>query len=166
MQRGRGTDITGTDSAVDWPLAGLTIPGLLSRAAAAAPDRAMVTFTDDRDFTTGEVWDRATRVARGLQERGVDRGDRVGIFVGNRIEFLTAWFGALIAGAVTVPLNTAQRGSVLRHMITLTGVHALIVDQRELEAIGDVLRQVLDGEAEGHGCRLQAGDEEQTPHRP
>ena len=47
MQRGRGTDITGTDSAVDWPLAGLTIPGLLSRAAAAAPDRAMVTFTDD-----------------------------------------------------------------------------------------------------------------------
>jgi carnitine-CoA ligase len=136
------TDITGTDPAVDWPLAGLTIPDMLSRAAAAAPDRSMVTFTDDRDFTTGEVWDRATRVARGLRQHGVDRGDKVGIFIGNRIEFLTAWFGTLIAGAVTVPLNTAQRGSVLKHMITLTGVHALIVDQRELEAISDVLADV------------------------
>jgi crotonobetaine/carnitine-CoA ligase len=133
---------SGTDPAADWPLAGLTIPDLLSRAAAAAPDRSMVTFTDDRDFTTREVWDRATRVARGLQERGVDRGDRVGIFVGNRIEYLTAWFGALIAGAVTVPLNTAQRGSVLKHMITLAGVHALVVERRELEAIGDVLADV------------------------
>jgi crotonobetaine/carnitine-CoA ligase len=131
------TDSTGP--VADWPLSGLTIPAVLSRAAADAPDRTMVTFTDDRDFTTGEVWDRATRVARGLQDRGVERGDRVGIFVGNRIEFLTAWFGALIAGAVTVPLNTAQRGSVLKHMITLTGVHALVVDQGELEAISDVL---------------------------
>jgi crotonobetaine/carnitine-CoA ligase len=133
------TGAAGTDPAVDWPLAGMTIPDLLARAAAADPRRVMVTFTDDRDFTIGEVWDRATRVARGLRERGVDRGDRVGIFVGNRIELLTAWFGAFIAGAVAVPLNTAQRGSVLKHMITLTGIHALLVDQHELDAIGDVL---------------------------
>lgn len=136
------SEVTGPDPGADWPLAGLTIPDLLRRAAAADPGRVMVTFTDDRDFATGEVLDRATRVASALQERGVGRGDKVGIFVGNRIEFLTAWFGAFIAGAVVVPLNTAQRGSVLKHMLTLTDVRVLVVEQGELAAISDVLADV------------------------
>lgn len=136
------TDITGTDPAAAWPLSELTIPDLLRRAVSASPERVMVTFTDDRDYPTAEIWRRATRVARGLRERGVDPGGRVGIFVGNRVEYLTAWFGTFIAGAVAVPLNTAQRGAVLRHMMTLAGIEALIVDYRELPAISDVLAEV------------------------
>lgn len=126
----------------DWPLVHLSIADLLERAVAAERERVMVTFTDDCDYTVGEIWDRAVRVARGLRNAGVTRGDRVGIFVGNRVEILTAWFGTFVAGAVAVPLNTAQRGAVLHHMLTLTDIRALIVEDRELPAIARTLQGI------------------------
>jgi long-chain acyl-CoA synthetase len=54
----------------------------------------------------GELWERAARVAGGLQELGVSRGDRVAIRLPNGIEWVLAFFGAQLVGAVVVPVNT------------------------------------------------------------
>jgi crotonobetaine/carnitine-CoA ligase len=125
-----------------WRYADLTVHSALRAAVDQDPDRVLVTFTDDRGYTAGEVWARALRAARGLRENGIQVGDQVGIFVNNRVELLTAWFGAFAAGCVPVPLNTAQRGSVLRHMLTLTRVRILVVEASELPAIAEVLADV------------------------
>jgi long-chain acyl-CoA synthetase len=54
----------------------------------------------------GELWDRAARVAGGLRDAGVARGDRVAIRLPNGIDWVLAFFGAQLLGAVVVPVNT------------------------------------------------------------
>ena len=54
----------------------------------------------------GELWDRAARVAGGLHDAGVQRGDRVAIRLANGIDWVLAFFGTQLLGAVIVPVNT------------------------------------------------------------
>ena len=53
-----------------------------------------------------QLWDRAARVAGGLRARGVQRGDRVAIRLGNGADWVLAFFGAVLADAIVVPVNT------------------------------------------------------------
>ncbi|GAA1756740.1 MULTISPECIES: long-chain fatty acid--CoA ligase [Streptomonospora] len=77
-------------------------PARRSRAAGA---RAAVVH-EGRSATYRELDERATRVARVLEEHGVRRGDRVAYLGANRPEFLEAMFGAALLGAVFTPFNT------------------------------------------------------------
>jgi long-chain acyl-CoA synthetase len=54
----------------------------------------------------GELWEGAARVAGGLRGAGVERGDRVAIRLQNGIDWVLAFFGAQLLGAVVVPVNT------------------------------------------------------------
>ena len=54
----------------------------------------------------GELWERAARVAGGLRGAGVERGERVAIRLANGIDWVLAFFGAQMLGAVVVPVNT------------------------------------------------------------
>jgi long-chain acyl-CoA synthetase len=53
-----------------------------------------------------ELWDRAARVAGGLREQGIRPGDRVAIRLPNSIDWVLAFIGGLLAGAIVVPVNT------------------------------------------------------------
>jgi acyl-CoA synthetase (AMP-forming)/AMP-acid ligase II len=61
------------------------------------------------ELTWGEFFASVCRVANGLREAGVRRGERVAIMLPNCPAFLYAHFGAISAGAVPVPINTGQR---------------------------------------------------------
>jgi long-chain acyl-CoA synthetase len=54
----------------------------------------------------GELWRRSARVAGGLRAAGVGRGERVAIRLANGIDWVLAFFGAQLLGAVVVPVNT------------------------------------------------------------
>ncbi len=54
----------------------------------------------------GELWRRALRVAGGLRDAGLASGDRVAIRLANGIDWVLAFFGAQLLGAVVVPVNT------------------------------------------------------------
>src|SRR5260370_35627690 len=57
-------------------------------------------------LTYRELWDRAARVAGGLRAAGVRRGDRAALRLGNGVDWVLAFFGAVLAGGVVVPVNT------------------------------------------------------------
>ncbi len=57
-------------------------------------------------LTYAALWDRSLRVAGGLLQQGVQRGDRVAIRLPNGIDWVLAFFGAQLLGAVVVPVNT------------------------------------------------------------
>ncbi len=68
-------------------------------------------------LTYRELWGRAARVAGGLLEHGIGLGDRVGIDLPNGVRWVEAFLGALLSGAVPVPLHdgccTGERDQVL-----------------------------------------------------
>jgi fatty-acyl-CoA synthase len=72
----------------------------------------------------------ATRLAHGLRQRGVQRGDRVAFLGLNSIELVQAMFGTAQLGAVFVPLNTRLTAPELRHMLADSAPSLLIAQDR------------------------------------
>lgn len=92
------------------------IEQLIRDRTLAHPDNVWLRWRDE-SYTWSDVLSGAQRVANGLIERGVKPGDRVAILLPNRPEFLWVHFGILFAGALSVPVNTSQRGTVLEHIL-------------------------------------------------
>jgi acyl-CoA synthetase (AMP-forming)/AMP-acid ligase II len=82
-----------------------TLPAMLSAACARAPAGEAIVCGPLR-LTWREVEERTARIAAGLRARGIGEGDRIALWLGNRVEFVLAFFAAFRIGAVTVPLST------------------------------------------------------------
>ena len=68
-------------------------------------DEALVELGDGR-LTYRQLWDRCARVAGGLRAQGIQRGDCVANHLLNGLDWVLAFFGGVMAGAVVVPVNT------------------------------------------------------------
>jgi acyl-CoA synthetase (AMP-forming)/AMP-acid ligase II len=95
-------------------------------------------------FGWAEVRERALGVAGGLLALGVERGDRIALIFPTGIEFFDAFFGALLAGAVPVPLYPPVRlgrmGEYLRRtaqMLERCGARLLLADSRVRRLLGE-----------------------------
>jgi len=84
------------------------------------------------------LWDRAARVAGGLRARGVERGDRVAIRLGNGIDWVLAFAGALLADAIVVPVNTRFTDEEAEYVVTDSGATYVFLPGAPLPA-GDPL---------------------------
>ena len=71
----------------------------------------------ERSITYAQLDERADRIAGLLQQRGVQPGERVGMIVGNRVEFLEIFFGAMRAGAIPVAINTRLARATLKFIL-------------------------------------------------
>lgn len=82
----------------------MNFPERLAHWARELPDREAVAWPGgSHSFAVLHGW--VNRMANGLQALGVQAGDRVLIQIGNRVEFIYAYFGIMQAGAVVVPVN-------------------------------------------------------------
>ncbi|WP_293914936.1 long-chain fatty acid--CoA ligase [Deinococcus sp.] len=104
----------------------LTLPQMLERAARTFGARTALDFLGQRQ-TYRQLWVNVQRFAAGLQAQGVAPGERVAIMLPNTPQFVVAFFGASLAGAVVVntsPLYVAQE---LEHQLIDSGAETLIV---------------------------------------
>lgn len=89
---------------------------LLIKSAQRHPLRDALVFPEAR-CTFTELLDGATGIARGLLAQGVSSGDHVGLLASNTVEFMHAFFGIALMGAVVVPLNVRHKASELVYII-------------------------------------------------
>ena len=109
------------------PLIADTIGGALNRATERWGDRdALAACHQQLRYSYRELRHEADRAARGLIALGVQRGDRVGIWSGNRAEWMITQYAAAKAGAVLVNINPAYRLRELEYALTHSGVSVLI----------------------------------------
>jgi long-chain acyl-CoA synthetase len=80
----------------------------------------------------GELWDRAARVAGGLRGAGVQRGDRVAIRLPNGLDWALAFFGAQLAGAVAVPVNTRFTDAEVNYVLDDSGAKFTLMPEAGL----------------------------------
>jgi crotonobetaine/carnitine-CoA ligase len=119
-----------------------TLLGLLRTAAMEEPNREWLSFVGGPTYTFGEVWAHSAEVAGGLERAGIGPGDRIALFLDNRPEFLFTWFAARMIGAIAVPMNTAAKGAVLEHYMTVTGSKAAVVEDRLHRRLADAARSL------------------------
>ena len=117
--------------------AGRTVSHVLESAARAWGGKAAIDF-GEASYTYSELWSRARRAAAALAGQGVRRGDPVLVMLDNTIQFVDAWLGLALLGAVQVPVNTEYLGEILRHQIKDSGASLMVIDHRYAERVGDL----------------------------
>lgn len=90
------------------------------RQAAAAPQRDAVIWQGGR-LRYGELADKALRLGRWLQQRGVEPGDRVAVSLSKGPQQAVAVLGILAAGACWVPVGADQPASRREAMLSRAG---------------------------------------------
>jgi acyl-CoA synthetase (AMP-forming)/AMP-acid ligase II len=86
-----------------------------------SPDKEAIVEIGGGRVSYRRLWDRSARVAGGLRRRGINRGDRVAIRLGNGLDWCLAFFGAQMAGAIVVPVNTRFSEPEVDYVITDSG---------------------------------------------
>ncbi|KAJ5323973.1 AMP-dependent synthetase/ligase [Penicillium atrosanguineum] len=105
------------------PLIESTVGGHFSKIVAQYGDRLAVISKHQNDRVTYSGLDtRSNALARGLESVGVKKGDRVGVMLGNSMEFAVATYALFKLGAILVPLNLSfnamQVVAALSHLET------------------------------------------------
>ena len=151
---------------------------LVAALRAAAQGRSGLTFIDFHEretfFAFSELLERAAQVAAGLAELGIRPGERVALVLPTGPEFIDAFFGALCAGAVPVPLYPPVRLGRLeefhartKRMLEVCGARVLLSDARVSRLLGVAVararvplgcRQVAEVRARGAGGFIHEGD--------
>jgi amino acid adenylation domain-containing protein len=98
---------------------------LLTGSANTRADHAAV-WARGRTLSYRELDQRSNQLAHLLRQRGLKKGDRIGIFFPKAVESLVAMFGALKAGVVYVPLDPNQPAERISYIIGNCGIRALI----------------------------------------
>jgi fatty-acyl-CoA synthase len=104
-----------------------TIGGALDVAVERWGDReALVSVEQGTRFTYRELSAEVDRLARGLLARGVGKGDRVGIWSPNCVEWVLVQYATARLGAILVTVNPAYRTHELAYVVNQAGLSLLI----------------------------------------
>ena len=107
----------------------LCLGDLPAEAARRWGDREAVCH-GERRWTHAEFAVEVDRVAKGLIGIGVQAGEKVGIWMTNRAEWLFAMYAVSKVGAVLVPLNTRYRGDDVGYTVDQSDTATLIFNDR------------------------------------
>jgi long-chain acyl-CoA synthetase len=120
---------------LDYPRT--TLPDILQGKARIFPDKTAIIFKDRR-ISYREYNETVDRLAAGLQNLGVDKGDRVAIHLINCPQFAFAYFAILRLGGVVVPCNPTYTAREIAHQLNDSGAKTIIT----LSAFYPLIREI------------------------
>ncbi len=138
----------------------MNLSTLFAIALERSPDKLALEFADAEQpgrverYTYGELYAAVERWAGALQRLGLQKGDRIAFFLGNRPEFVIAYLAVIRLGGVMVPINLRYRKREISHILHDSTARFLLTEASqqpvldELEA-GDLaaLERVLSVDA-------------------
>jgi long-chain acyl-CoA synthetase len=100
------------------------LSSVLEQAAASQPERVAIRM-DALTLTYRQLHDAAARVTALLSSAGIEPGDRVGLMLPNVPAFPIAFYGALGAGAIVVPMNPLLKSREVAYYLGDSGAKLL-----------------------------------------
>jgi len=93
---------------------------------------------DSRSFTYPELNQRVNRLANGLLSLGLNKGDKVAVFMENSIEIVEIFLATAKSGIVMVPINFRLLGKDVAYIVDNSDAKALIADNEFAPVIQDI----------------------------
>ncbi|PCJ99511.1 MAG: dicarboxylate--CoA ligase PimA [Zetaproteobacteria bacterium] len=135
-------------SGVDWDMDIEVKPvfSMLQETAEKFPDYPAFDFLGKK-YNWHEIYDLSRHMAKGLQDDGVKKGQRIGLFLPNSPYFIVSYFAVLMAGATVVNLNPLYAEDELSHLIEDSEVDLVVT--LDIAMLYDKMEKML------HATRLK-----------
>jgi len=109
----------------------------LEQHAQATPEQLACIYDNDV-VTYGEMERQSNRVARLLRELGVRRGDRVAVLIENSSAYISAYYGILKCGGITVAMYTTTTAKTLAYILNDCAVRVLVTQSKHLKLLEEI----------------------------
>jgi len=109
------------------------------------PDKVAIEFKDTRgplgplNLTFAELHREVGRWAAAFARMGVKKGDRVGLYLCNRPEFVIAYLATLEVGAIMVPINLRYRRRELSHILNDAEPVLLVIEDEHWPVLDEIV---------------------------
>lgn len=124
----------------DFPT--LSMNEMFAASAQTFARRHMLDFLG-RKYRFDQVADAVKRAAVGFQRMGIEKGDRVGLYLPNVPHYVAAYYGAMLAGATVVNFSPLYTVDELNHQVEDSGTKLLVT--LTAAALLPTALKVLDG---------------------
>ena len=143
---------------------GLNLASIVTENAGREP-AAVAVRLGGLELTYGELDERSARLATLLREKGLERGDRVGVMLPNVLEFPISYYGVLRAGGVVVPMNVLLKRREIAFYLEDSGAKLLLAwhgfGEEARAGANDAGAELIEVEPESFAALL--GEREPTP---
>lgn len=116
---------------------------LVLKSAERSPDAPALSF-GPRSLSYAELVADVISAARALLEAGIDRHDRVGVYLDKRLETVSACFGAAASGGVFVPVNPLLKPEQVAYILQDCNVRVLVTSAERLALLAPALSECRD----------------------
>ncbi|MCP4750927.1 MAG: long-chain fatty acid--CoA ligase, partial [Proteobacteria bacterium] len=132
-------------------------------AARRYPHNLAIYFVnEERKYTYRELMHWSDKIAAGLADMGIGKGDGVGVYMTNSPEFVFTVYGITQTGAIVVPINPMLKPFDIEHIVTDSGIlktivcsSALLPNLEEVRKRVEIESIVVDGEKRPGMASLQ-----------
>jgi fatty-acyl-CoA synthase len=152
----RWSYVSGTS---DTPLLGLTIGDCFDQTVEKYPDNpALIVLHQNARFTYRELQFEVNKLAKGLMALGLKKGERLGIWSPNNVEWCVTQFATAKIGVILVNLNPAYRLNEIEYALRQSGcAAAIIAPQFKTSNYTQMLNEICPELATAEPGKLQAG---------
>lgn len=119
----------------EYPFTQQTLGQIIEDKAQTCRNKAFLQYEEGEEVTFSEVNEISNRIANGLQRLGLAKNDKIATFLPNCLEDVYLWFGAAKAGIIDVPVNLANRGDFLSHIINNSDAKAIVIDRQLIDRL-------------------------------
>ncbi len=109
----------------------MQLEAFLENSARRFPDKTALVCADQR-LTYAQIEQQCNRLAHGLLAQGVQRGDRVAVYLENSVEAVLSIFAILKAGAVFMMINPTTKVDKVTYVLNNSSARALITHSKNL----------------------------------
>src|SRR2546423_563792 len=114
----------------------------VERAAKLFPDKPAIIF-EGAQLQYADLNSRANRIANALKANGVERGDRVALYLPNIPQFAVCYLAILKAGALAVSINAILKADEVNYIVNDSGAKLLFTVSESLSHVTDLTHTAL-----------------------
>ena len=108
---------------------------IIKDKAVSNGDKAFLQFEEGEEVNYRDTDSITNGLANGLLALGLKKGDKVALFLPNCLEAVYTWFACSKLGVVDVPINLANKGYFLSHVINDSGAKVIVIDQQLVDRL-------------------------------